>query len=182
MRHVGHVSGEGGPLLVADANLVRVWGGARDGSGDYARACALFDGHDPEPDAVSIDIGPGHGILWELHGPGSADVYRSDDEIMLVRAWLDDEAALDALAEADGEQEQEIGELDVTSGAIALIWAPETGSVIDDDVIRRGGRPPDELTVEGTVFVVRVPPGRYHVWHDWVELEGGVARRCRIVA
>lgn len=182
MRHIGHVSGEGGPLLLADATVARLWRGARNGANDYARACALFDGREPEPDAVSIALAGGAAILWELHGPGTADVFRDDDELMLLRAWLDDEAALDALAEADGEDAREIGVLEVSSGSLALLWAPEDGRCFDDEVLRRGGRPAADSTIEGAALVLKLPPGRYEVWHDVVALEGGVARRCRVVA
>ena len=102
--------------------------------------------------------------------------------MMLLRAWLDDEAVLDDLAEADGEDAHAIGQLDVRSGALALLWAPEDGACFDDEVLRRGGRPAADATIEGAALVLKLAPGRYEVWHDVVELDGGFARRCRLLA
>ena len=180
MKHVGHVSGEGGPLLLADAHLLVGWRGTEEGGADYARAASLFDEQDPEPDGVEIPLGAGHGVLWEMHGAGTTDVFREDDDVYLVRSWLDDESALPDLAEAEPFEQTRLGAIDVRSGALAILWAAESAICLDPESVAHGGRPGFATSIDGAALILRVPPGRYAFFHDEVELPGGFARRCRV--
>jgi hypothetical protein len=42
LEEIGHVSGEGGPLLLADLITVTSWRGVEEGGKDYERACDLL--------------------------------------------------------------------------------------------------------------------------------------------
>lgn len=75
---LGTVSSEDGPLLVADANIIRLWRGIDEGGADYKRAC------ETPGNGASITLGGGNGLVWDMGGPGTTDVLRkSDSELVL---------------------------------------------------------------------------------------------------
>ena len=179
MKHVGHVSGEGGPLLIADAALTLGWRGREEGGADYRLVCALFDERGEDLDGLPIDLGAGSGVLWELCGSGSADVFLpSDHEVLLVRAWLDDEDALFDLAEATAEERAFLGHVTVITGAATILWASESGACFENEV--RLGRPVGDTSIDAPALTLPLPRGTYGCFHDVVEVDGGVARRCFI--
>jgi hypothetical protein len=128
MESLGYINAESGPLLIVDGALASVWTGI-EGS-DYKRACALFDGN-PKLDGCEIAVGVGRGIVWEMHGAGTSEVFRdSKSTIVIVRPWLCDPKNRDALmslAEQPLNQPVLIGNLSVESATIAIFWAAEKG-------------------------------------------------------
>jgi hypothetical protein len=92
MKLLGYVSGEGGPLVIGDASVVRTWRGYVDDEpdDDYKRVCAVFD-NDPQCEGGPIDIGSGHIVTWEMQGGGTSSVYETvDGGLVVVRPWLQD--------------------------------------------------------------------------------------------
>src|SRR5215831_14567820 len=85
---VGHVSGEGGPLLLVDWKTALGWRGVEDGGRDYERACALFN-EKPLVEGLVIEVGGGSGLVWNMEGGGTADVFRRGSEYAVIsRTWL----------------------------------------------------------------------------------------------
>jgi hypothetical protein len=116
---------------------------------------------------ASIAIGQGEGFLWDLGGPGSADVVRAGPSgLVLVRLWVDDpnpdlarsivlDAAKRPLASAT-----EIGHVRVDCGSLAIVWSPEPGE---------------------DALVVKLQSGTFTCLGDEFTLPGAKARRCALV-
>ena len=69
LEEIGHVSGEGGPLLLADLITVTSWRGVEEGGKDYERACdLLLEG--PGREGCSMAIEGGTGVVWETWAVG----------------------------------------------------------------------------------------------------------------
>jgi hypothetical protein len=181
-KEIGHVSGEGGPLLIADREIAVHWRGAEAGSEDYDRACALLDsGGDTE--LGTIAIADGEGVLWEMEGGGTAEVFsRGPDHAVISRTWPenpDDEGAPRVLAEAPTGELEHFAELRVTSGIVAVLWAPENGGAFEE--LDEDGLPAGEMSMGGTGLTVKLAPGIYDCFHDALSNEAGDARRCHLI-
>jgi hypothetical protein len=174
---VGHVSTEGGPLLLADRETALIWTGAIDG--DYKRACALLD---TEPDvndrqaATQMELPEGTVVLWDMP-TGTATIWRQDESsLILCRAWLDDEADLARLAGMPPNEPLTFGRLTVHSGWLVIVWATECGEDI-------AAIPPSDglslnLSLESAGITVALPEGDYVCYRDTVEIGAASARRC----
>jgi hypothetical protein len=131
---IGQVSGEGGPLLLVDWKTAPAWRGIEDGGTDYERACAAVN-EEPLVEGRVIAVGWGSGLVWEMEGGGTADVFRrGSDYVVVSRAWLgapDDREAPRRLAEAITADRTQIGELAIRSGVLAVLWAPEDGRAFE---------------------------------------------------
>jgi hypothetical protein len=110
---------------------------------DYARACEALTG-----DVAFLKLGDAPGLVWELEGPGTANIGRAEDGLLLLRSWAgggDDEDTADEDRDAEasaGDDEQdeeqaareyaekaEDGEVDAgtirfSSGCIVIVWSP----------------------------------------------------------
>jgi hypothetical protein len=175
---VGTVSGEGGPLLLADRETVTAWRGSDE---EYERLCTLFDER-PGAEGFVIAIDRGFGLVWEMEGGGTAYVFRRGrDYAVVARTWLedpDDPGAPRALAEAAATELLRIGELVIRSGVLAILWAPESGHAFES--IDAAGLPMGEMSMGGTGLTLEIAPGIYDCFHDRVTNSAGDARRCLI--
>ena len=100
----GRIGCEGGPLLVCEVDAFAVWSGARltaddelDPTCDLVRATAvLFPDDDEEFDAGLVRFGADEsrtGLVWDLDGPGTAEVATAgDDRFVVMRSWVRDAA------------------------------------------------------------------------------------------
>jgi hypothetical protein len=184
---LGTVSSEGGPLLLADARIIPDWSGVgADGTSvDYERACSALDAVPPR-DGAFIAVGAGHALVWELGGPGTADVFRkSDVELVLSRGWYEpatfsDETCRALASVPRSGQAKVIGELDVASGTLVILWAPESGACVESTEVPPDGIPTGKLSMGGTALMVAVRPGRYECIHDEVEAAPAEGRRCHL--
>ncbi|MFL5441305.1 MAG: hypothetical protein ACJ79W_19270, partial [Myxococcales bacterium] len=83
MIHVGTVSSEGGPFLLADAGAVRVWRGSD--TNDYDELCKALDAAGPMW-GLGWRLGPHDATVWEPEGPATVDVFAaSETSLILVR-------------------------------------------------------------------------------------------------
>lgn len=181
MINTVQISSEGGPLLIADAEVMRSWSGV-DGP-DYERACEFFD-HNPSIEGGDMDVGHSKGILWEMSGAGTAYIFPSAGEgYTIVRAWLsdpEDEDAIGRLASEPTNNPVELGELTLTSKSVVIIWAAENGACILPEDIGREGRPSGEMAIDDAGYIFVLPQKRYQLWHDEITNNQGLARRCHI--
>jgi hypothetical protein len=179
LRRLGHVSSEGGPFLILDAAWLGDWGG--EDLGDYQRVCDWLDEHPDQP-GYQADIGPSSGLVWELGGAGTADVFRqSDSRVVLSRPWLkenNEDLAMEAAAAASTSKAP-FGTLIVETGTVLIFWSPERGSGVefDRDAVA-DGEPLVVAGMDGAGLAINLPPGRYSAWHDEVKTDRFQARRC----
>jgi hypothetical protein len=152
-------------------------------SADYERACRALD---PSADGAFIAVGAGQVLVWELGGPGTADVFRkSDAEIVLSRGWYEtttpsDETVASLASVPLSERAVLLGELDVDSGTLVILWAPESGGCVQSTEVPPDGVPTGEVSMGGTALMVAVRPGRYACIHDEVEAAPADGRRCHL--
>lgn len=176
-----HISSEGGPLLIADAEVMQSWKGVDDS--DYERACELFDDN-PGIEGGEIGIGSGSAILWEMNGAGTAYVFTSDEgSFTIVRAWLSDpenENAINQIANETIINPVELGLLTLSSKALVVIWSAENGACVMPEDVKYGGRPSGEMAIDDSGYIFIAPYRKYRIWHDEVTNKLGLARRCHI--
>lgn len=182
MNHLFSINTEGGPLLCADTDAARRWKGSEAGSDNYEDLCARFDAS-PELAATIVTIGEHPAVAWEMSGPGTADVFRSSDGLIrIVRAWVDEDTPeeLEKLASLDAPSHVEVGEIEIPSGLLAVLWAPESGQRIplstEHDVQRVSG-----TSLDDSAFLLKVSSQRYRCQHDEVNVGVSRARRLTLI-
>jgi len=183
MDFLGYINAEGGPLLVMDSVFVPYWKGIE--GEDYDRACAIFD-NNPKSEGAEIDIGTGKGIVWEMQGAGTANVFKhSESHLCITRIWPHDpkdSSAPRLIADQQVRRDQYVGDLLIESGRLVILWATEDGSSIrlssDADV----SRPTGDMAIDTAGLVVRVSRSSFACFHDSVEVSAGVGRRLHLIA
>lgn len=184
MEHLGVINTEGGPLLLADFKMAQLWRGTDNDSADYQRACTLFDSN-PAQEGIAISIADGVGILWEMGGAGTADVFRINQrQIVVVRSWLNDPQSsydIEKLASSPAKGFLEIGQIVLTSGALSIFWAAEDGRCFRNTDLK-ARRPSGETSVEESALIVQVENRTYRCQHDQIEMGCGTARRVHLIA
>jgi hypothetical protein len=181
LQHVGTVSSEGGPLLVLDREALPAWGGID--YGDFERIGTWLDEHPGTP-GYEAAVGAATGLVWDLGGAGTADVFRSaPDRLVLVRAWVtgDDEALVaEAAARPVTGGGTAAGGLTVGSGPVLVFWPVDRGPEIELPADAADGDPIALPSMDGAALAVTLPPGRYAAHHDEVAADGVRARRLVI--
>lgn len=182
MKPIFEVSGEGGPLLLVDARAARSWRGADEGSGDYEKLCQSFDAND-DLEGFEIVVEAHPAVSWEMAGGGTAYVFQlGGGQLRLVRAWLgeDTDEELEQLAALEAPERVAIGDIDVSSGVLALLWAPESGETIPGELSKDFAEVED-TAMGGSAFVLKVAHRRYRCWHDEVSTNTSNARRLTLI-
>jgi len=190
VKYLDAVNSEGGPFLIADAEIAHHWRGTEEGGTDYRRACQVFLTF-PEPPGALIPVGPGQALVWEPEGAGTGDVFiDGQGHLTIVRAWLDEPDGADTddelrtvttLAGLPLNEAVSLGSLEITSGVLAILWSPETGECIEALDVEESERPTGEMATDSSGLLVRVAKGSYTCLHDEFELEKVSARRCHLI-
>jgi hypothetical protein len=166
-----------------DSVLVPFWKGIE--GDDYVRACAIFD-DTPKTEGAEIDIGTGKGIIWEMQGAGTADVFmHSESHLCITRIWphdSTDQSAPQYIADQPVRRDQYIGDLLVESGVLVILWAPEDGSSINLASNANVSRPTGEMAIDTAGLIVPVSRSSFACFHDCVEVPAGVGRRLHLIA
>ncbi len=190
MIYIDNVDSEGGPFLLADATVARDWRGSDGDGSDYERACRVLLA-DPEPPGALIFVGLEQALVWDPYGAGTGDVFmNARGDLTIIRAWLDepDGASSDdelktvtTLAELPSGEATALGSLRITSGVLAILWAPESGECIEALDVEENERPTGEMATGSSGLLVRVAKGSYSCLHDEFELADVSARRCHLI-
>lgn len=183
MKHLFSINAEGGPLLLCDAPAAKNWAGSEEGGADYERLCAMLDAR-PEEQGAVFAIGGAQAVVWEMSGAGVADVFLSErGEVVLVRAWLDDDNAttLQSLAEAPASNPVRIGRLNAASQRIAILWAAESGKGVSDSSSEQVKCVESGTAIDGSVYVLRTAASAFDCVHDEVVFNGSQARRLKLI-
>ena len=180
MEHIGFVEAEGGPLVLIDSALARSWAGVE--GNDYERACEFFDSH-ASAKGGAISIGSGSALIWEMCGAGRADIYKIEGNgIIIMRAWLAQNAetsVLKTLAEEPTEKLTDLGEIEIDSNGIAILWATESGHSIDDSASQKVRRP-QSLNLDNAGLIVPLTSGKYVAKHDSIKRLGCEVQRLHL--
>lgn len=182
MKHVFSINAEGGPLLCLDARAATGWKGCEGGSTDYENLCARFDAQ-PELGATVLAVGVHSAVAWEMSGPGTADVFETGDgRIRIVRAWPDEDTPeeIEQIASADASSHLDVGEIDIPSGLLAVLWGPESGRNIPLSM-ERDVQPVPGTSIADSGFVLKVPSRRFRCEHDEIRFEAALARRLTLI-
>jgi hypothetical protein len=177
--HLGHVSTEGGPLLVGDRDDVVSWRGVEEPGDDYRRACEVLD-LQPTAGGGTVPVGAGAGVIWDMP-TGTAHVWRRrPNEIVISRAWVDaDQNMASFLASLPLEDPVPLGDLIVRSGWIVVLWAAAEGAGVADVA------PSDALSLSLVIgndaLIASLGASRYVCYRDEVADGDSSARRCWIV-
>jgi hypothetical protein len=181
MSHIFSLNAEGGPLLCVDAGAAARWNGAEGDAQDYGNLCAVIDAQ-PEFSATITPIAGLPGVVWEMQGAGTADVFVGDDgRITVVRAWLGEDAndAVEALADTEPVSRMVLGVIDVPSGVLAVFWSVESGRTIPQHIDSRF-KQIDGTAVKGSVFVLKAATSRYTCCDELVKMRNSHARRLTL--
>jgi hypothetical protein len=182
LEEIGHVSGEGGPLLLVDRMTAISWRGVEAGGKDYERACAVLEVR-LEIEGGAIEIDHGVGLVWDMEGGGTAGVFRrARNYVVVARIWPkdpDDSEAFLTLAAAHSVDLCKIAELPIISGTLAILWAPEDGRAFES--IDPFGLPMGEMSMGGTGLTLELASGIYDCFHDSVVNAAGEVRRCHLI-
>lgn len=183
---LGYVCSEGGPILLGDAGDIRYW--ESDGSGaDYEKACTVFEREDVFGGTVLVNAHKG--IVWEMGGAGTGNIFLSKEAIMIVRSWTDgieeNPDFLSTIIEMPMETSTSIGEIEIYSETLAIMWAAECGQCITlDDIglglLSSGQRPSGDMVTGCSAFIVGVKNGVYQCLHNEIQINQYSARRCCI--
>ena len=177
MEFFGTVSGEGGPLVFADASRIGIWDGI-DGS-SYEELCSFLEIEGNEQGG-KITPGGEELIVWELQGAGTADVLRaSNGSLLIIRSWLNSSEGTNEVFTSQPRSKDAtlLGEIQIKSDFLGVLWAPENGSCVEE---LSEGRPSGEMSLDDGGWIVRCESGNYSFWHDNVQTADGDARRLWI--
>jgi hypothetical protein len=174
---LGHVSTEGGPLLLLDADAAVLWTGASDDGLDYALAgAALGPGADRAGGPIAregVDA-----VVWSMP-TGTASVWRAGvDRLIVLRRWLTEPELHEESAPllASAKSAVALGRLRVASGYAVVMWAAEDGRALAP--MPFGDRASFGFSVGHSGLVVSLAAGRYVAVHDSPIDGDGFALRC----
>jgi hypothetical protein len=181
LDRLGHVSTEGGPLLIADREGALSWKGVfGEGNDDYQRVCDRLNVHRNAP-GFEIDLRGQAAIVWDMP-IGTAEIWRvAGESLVISRSWLElGSSQARFLASLPAKNPIPLGTLRLNTQWLVIVWATESGEEIAK-VTPSDGAPMD-LSVDNAGIVVALPPGGYTCYHDEVSHGSATARRCLIVA
>ncbi len=151
-------------MLIGDFQSLKFWRGVSDDSGDYEKACETLGS-----EALSqIQVGSHEAIVWDIGGPGTADIVRvSPVHISIVRIWPDaswseeecEQAVIAAATDRFGTQE--LARLSIHTGYLLALWAPEDMAAAGPPAGESGV--PDDLSIGDGGVYVQIPCGHYSV-------------------
>lgn len=176
LHHLGFVSSESGPLLLVDVEDLEHWGGTA--RGDYERICHWLDDRPGLP-GYETEVGAKRGLVWELGGPGTSDVFRrSPHDLLLCRAWV--ESISQDAAERRPQEADRFGAITVRSGWLLAFWPTASGAEIELPDTPSDGQQVEVSGVADAGLLVSLEPGAYFAWWDVADAAADV-RRCWIL-
>ena len=117
------------------------------------------------------------GILWNIPA-GTSEVWRGGaTHLTISRPWLDAEHDLsERLATLPRRSAVPLGEIEIRSGWLVIIWAAEDGREVLQ--VDPGDGVSLSLFVGHDGLIAELPLGRYVLTQDEVEVAAGSSRRC----
>jgi hypothetical protein len=187
LEYCGAIDSEDGLLLFGDAAILHLWrGNNSEPIASTQLESALGDG----APGTNIPIAHKSGVIWDLEGPGTTDVFRDQmpGKIILVRSWLEDPLESETESEAvlglgslSFSPDVAFAEFQIESGTLAILWPTESGECIREIGPFEYSLEKRDMMTASSGMLVPVEKGHYQCFHDNVETLQGEARRCTIV-
>src|SRR5207247_5260570 len=109
------------------------------------------------PGGGVVRVGDGFGVVWEPEGAATVIVYRvTDDSLLVQREWGDDVGTPPVAEDADT-----IGELDVITGGLVILWSPASWDDLFDVPAPEGEGILSMLSMSGIGIQIQLPAGAY---------------------
>lgn len=155
-----YVSSEGGPLILLDAWHLRSWHGVE--GDDYARACGIVESERTRDGGI-IPVNDNTGLVWNIGGSGSVFIVQREPALpILIRYWHDEDLSTESLeglaARISWEGGRTLGNIEVCSGRLAILWAVENGSELKLPAAQ--GRISGNTSIEDSGYVITFPSRR----------------------
>ena len=186
LNYHGVVSSEEGLLLFGDAKTLQQWTGLENEKAQVDQTEVILEAGQP---GLNLSIENGLGVIWEMEGAGTTDVFISDvaEDIMLVRVWLEgsEDSATETQMIADFSAmpvapSPVFAEFEVRSGYLAILAPSESGECIKGQEFTPYYLSVEDMTTDSSGTLLPCANGRYHCYHDSVQLGAPEARRCYI--
>lgn len=113
------------------------------------------------------DVGAGYGLVWDMGGPGTADLFRrSSRDLLICRSWEDEGDRLRRAAAAPAVEAERFGSISVRSGWLLAFWPTAAGNEIALPADRSDGRQVEVDGVGDAGLLLTLEPGDYLAWWD----------------
>ena len=184
LKHYGAVDSEDGLLLFGDPGVLQRWRGLDGEPKHVGRIEASAEKGLP---GVAIKMAREIGIIWDLEGEGTTDVFVEEEtgNIVLVRCWLadseDEMTAIGALASAPAALSKPFGEFHLSTGLLCAMTPTESGDCIRTVGATEYALSVEQMMTESSGLLLPAVNGRYHCFHDTVSMQPGEARRCHLL-
>lgn len=172
------MNSEGGPVLCMDMQAARYWNGNKGSESDYCKLCETLE-NTPGFSSMTLTIRGLGMVVWEPHGSGTIDAFVDrNGDIVFVRSWLSgcESNEVEVLAVHEPIAREVIGTMELQSGGLAILWAPESGSNMPDAVS-------EDVTLvhntilERSVYIIKRPIGTLSFAIESVQLGNSQAQR-----
>ena len=161
-KQVGYVSTEGGPLLVGDYKVLTKWNGCE--TEDYDTL--LEDCMAPEDCIYNVE--KQEIVVWEPEGGAIISIHKDDKNNLILIKSFEDIRKNNKYVGCIGKDETIIGQIEISSEAILVIYATESGALLEpligDEVTRLTGG----LVFGDSALAIPIPNGTYHCVADFV--------------
>lgn len=159
-KQIGYISTEGGPVLIGDYEIITKWNGIM--TDDYEK---LIEAN--EEDFI-YKIADKNVVVWDPEGGACISIHcNNKDDFTFIKSFIalkDNDKYIDAI----GQNEEVLGEVEIFSNTLLILYATESGALLEplkDNSIRRltGG-----LAFENSVLSIPVSNGIYRCVSDLV--------------
>lgn len=181
MTYLGYINTEGGPLIIADSNIIKGWNGIE--GNDYAQLCNVFDS-DLTLEGFPINFKRNLPISWELGGGGTVNIYKNGTMIVLVKLWRsDDNLKLDETELVNipiSDEQIHIGNLIIDTQYLLIFWATETleNACLDDS--KHHGILNGDFAFDNSSLYIKTSVKEFSCICDNLNINGSYARRLHL--
>lgn len=182
MNYLGYINTDGGPLIIADSNIINDWNGIE--GNDYVDLCNVFD-YDLTLEGFPINFKSNSPIAWELEGGGTVDIYKNETGVILVKSWQsDDNLKLDETELATipilGEHIH-IGNLIVNTPYLLIFWATESLECACFDDSKQYGILTGDFAFDNSSLYIKTSEKEFSCICDNLDINGSYVRRLHLI-
>ncbi|MBC1342625.1 hypothetical protein HCB40_04110 [Listeria welshimeri] len=159
-NEIGHVSTEGGPILIGDYKVITKWNGID--TDDYDKLIET-----PEEDFMYKIADKTVGV-WNPEGGSFIGIHSNhQDEFTFIKSYTKYEEDYKYIG-AVGRNEEIIGDVEIFSNTLLILYAPESGVLLEPLKENSITRLKGDLAFEESVLSIPVTNGTYRLVSDFV--------------